>query len=138
MLSLVPALSGTFCLALLLAGCSTPLPTTEPHRSRLDLIPGKTTQAEALQRMGPPREQRDLPRLQLLPEVRERCMAWDQPSLKALIYRDEFVQTTDFRRHFRQESHVYINSQGKVCASLRWRMRPDGIGPSGWSWGSLH
>lgn len=127
------ALATALAALLLLSACSTPLPTTEPHTARLDLVPGKSTQQEALARMGPPRELRELPRLQLLPDVRQRCMAWDQATLKTLLYRDEFVQTTDFKRHFRQETHVYINRDGLVCASLRWRSRPDGIGASGWS-----
>ena len=110
-------------IALLLTGCGGPL-KTPPFNARHQLKPGESTRQDVLRLLGKPEQEADILRFMLPAEITAKCLAWNEYRLRALIYKkydylNPYFQTT------RQETQVYVNPQGKVCASGSWVWRND-------------
>lgn len=110
-------------IALLVTGCGGPLKTT-PFNARQQLKPGESTRKDVLRLLGKPEQEADIPRFMLPAEITDKCLAWNEYRLRALIYRKYDYLNTYFQTT-RQETQVYLNPQGKVCASGSWVWRND-------------
>lgn len=99
--------------AALLAGCGA-RQNVPDFSERHQLKPGVSDRNEVLKRLHKPQREADVPRHMLAPEIIDRCLTWDQPTLKALVYVNEY-----------QETQVYLDNNGKVCASGSWLWKDD-------------
>ena len=103
-------------LVLLLAACGG-LPTEPPRAGMARIKDGISTREEAIGLIGRPDHDLMLPRLLVHASACERCLRWDQRSLRALIYEDAW---NDMGMRWLRETQVFIDEAGKVCAHGFW------------------
>ena len=106
--------------AIVLSACTT-YHDTPLFSERHELKPGLSERSDVLDLVGDPEREADVPRHMLDRKVIEQCMAWDQPTLKTLVYSADYLKEgACCNNGVSQETHVYLNAQGKVCASGSW------------------
>jgi hypothetical protein len=105
----------------LLAGCASNLPTAVglQRGNRLQLQENISTQQDVFALLGPPGEVLDMPRLAVPAAVRDRCMAWDQRAIRAIVYVDSYLNPAD-RQAWGQETEVFLRPDGRVCTWVVW------------------
>lgn len=109
--------------AALLTACGGPL-KTPPFNERHQLKPGESTRKDVLRLLGKPEQEADIPRFMLPAEIVGKCLPWNEYRLHALIYK-KYDYLNPYMHTTRQETHVYLKPDGKVCASGSWLWEND-------------
>lgn len=109
--------------AILLTGCGGPL-KSPPFNARHQLKAGESTRKDVLRLLGKPAQEADIPRFMLPFEISGACLAWNEYRLHTLIYR-QYDYLNPYMTTTRQETQVYLDPRGKVCASGSWVWKND-------------
>lgn len=104
-----------------LAACATGNPSAVglQRDSRTKLQPGVSTRQDAVTLLGKPDEALDMPRAAVDKGIRDQCMQWDQRSLRALFWFDDYLDRAGGGA-WQQETQVYLTADDRVCSWGIW------------------
>lgn len=112
----------------MLAGCAgSGMPTAVglQRENRLKLQENVSTRQDVIALTGKPDDVLDMPRLAVPSAVRDRCMKWDQRTLRTIFYFDAYIEKSDGKA-YEQETQVFLTADDRVCTWAVWTW------PKGW------